>query len=188
MPSNLGLSRTNLNVPVAGGKIWSKLNRVIWACQCLLRLINLFELTAQLSQRSPAEPSQRSLAQLSSAQPKPVQPSPSAQPSPAQPNLFQLSPASPAQPCPAATRSRPLRKDGQRNKKYINPLEWTEARANSTSQVAHSAVRHSGSTRGSSSRPFWMYPNFTYQVAYHPVGHLMSTPVSPSDMFPGELQ
>ena len=27
-----------------------------------------------------------------------------------------------------------------------------------------------------------MYPNFTYQVAYHPVGHLMSTPGSLSDI------
>ena len=29
---------------------------------------------------------------------------------------------------------------------------------------------------GSSHRPLRMYPNFTYQVAYHPVGHLISTP------------
>ena len=34
----------------------------------------------------------------------------------------------------------------------------------------------------------WMYPNFTYQLAYHPVGHLMSTPGSLSDMYSGELQ
>ena len=29
---------------------------------------------------------------------------------------------------------------------------------------------------GSSHRPLRMYPNFTYQVTYHPVGHLISTP------------
>ena len=29
---------------------------------------------------------------------------------------------------------------------------------------------------GSSHRPLRMYPNFTYQVACHPVGHLISTP------------
>ena len=44
------------------------------------------------------------------------------------------------------------------------------------------------STRGSSSRPFWPYPNVTYQVAYHPVGHLMSTLGSLSDMYSGEHQ
>ena len=44
---------------------------------------------------------------------------------------------------------------------------------NFTHQVAYHPVGHLISTPGSSSRPLWMYPNFTYQVPYHPVGHLI---------------